>query len=376
MAKKKWMERLSKLDGAVNEYVNPFISGVDSASPTVNFIFGNTWMIPRGYSAVFFGPPKGGKSYLANSIIGKVHRDDLDACVIKFNTEQREQAQLTKAQMKVHGIDIERYKAYQVNTPDAVFDRIEKDIAAECEDGMPLHLVVIDSVNGIQGRRSLNADSVMVQQIGDHALTIKDGLKRILNVQRKHNFALIVTCHVGAEMDPHEVQRGHKFKMTAAYGLQHHAEYFVCIEKNLTKEGRTDLEGNEFKDENLTDMAGRSEQTAHKIRVTMRDSSLGPKGRVGQFTMDYHRGIINVHEEVFTLGVGRGVIERPNNTTYVFKERKWVGKPAMLEALRTDSDLQIAILKELKARDIAGMLGNDLTGETETAETDTIIEAA
>ena len=220
----------------------------------------------------------------------------------------------------------------------------------------------------------MNADTVMTQQIGDHALTIKDGMKRILNVQRECNFALIVTCQVGAEMDQVEQMRGHKFKMTASYGLQHHAEYFVCIEKNNTKEGRSDLQGNEFKNEKMVDMAGKSEQTAHKIKVTMRDSSLGPKGRVGQFTLDYNRGIINVHEEVFQLGTARGVIQRPTNTTYMYKDRKWVGKGAMIEALRADTDLQMAIVREMKELDIAGLLGRDLSGETETEDVGDVVE--
>lgn len=363
---KNWFAELSKDDNAVVEYDNPFTKIIDSPSPSVNFIFGNSWGLPRGYTAVFFGPPKGGKSLLTNSMIGQTHRNDPDSWVIKYNTEQREKVQFTPQQMKVYGVDRQRYMCYETNKPDAIFDDLEKVQMARVQNGFPLALVVIDSVSGIMGRRSLNADTVMTQQIGDHALTIKDAMKRILDVQRKCGFGLIMTCQVGAEMDPIEQMRGHKYKMTAAYGLQHHAEYFICVEKNNTKEGRADMLGNDFKDEDLTDMAGKAEQTAHKIKVTMRDSSIGPKGRVGQFTLDYLKGIVNVHEEVFLLASSRGVIQRPNNTSYVYKDKKWVGKAAMLEALRLDTDLQKEILKEMKQRDINGMLGKDLDGTTET----------
>lgn len=376
MAEKNWFEKLSKLDNAVNEYDNPFVDIIDSPSPSVNFIFGNSWGLPQGYTAVFFGPPKGGKTLLCNAIVGHVHATDDKAVVIRYNSEMREKAQFTPAQMQVYGVDRKRYKCFETNRPDQIFDPIEKQINDLVQEGMPLRLVIIDSVSAILGRRAMNADTVMTQQIGDHALTIKDGMKRILNVQRKCNFALIVTCQVGAEMDPHEQMRGHKYKMNAAYGLQHHAEYFVCIEKNMTKEGRVDLAGNEFKNEELTDMAGRAEQTAHKIKVTMRDSSLGPKGRVGQFTLDYNKGIVNVHEEVFQLGTARGIIQRPNNTTYLYKERKWVGKSAMIEALRSDTDLQKDIIKEMKALDIAGLLGTDHTGETETKDIGEVVDEA
>ena len=90
----------------------------------------------------------------------------------------------------------------------------------------------------------------------------------------------------------------------------------------------------------------------------MKGSSMGPRGRVGEFTLDEHKGIINTHEEIFLLGAGRGVIERPNQLTYMFGDRKWAGKAAMLQALRDDADLRDAIVKELRRRDLEGMFGN------------------
>jgi RecA/RadA recombinase len=369
-----WFAELSKDDHAVVEYDNPFTKIIDSPSPSVNFIFGNSWGLPRGYTAAFFGPPKGGKTLLTNAIIGQTHRNDPTAWVVKYNSEEREKVQFPPKQQALYGVDRKRYMCYETNQPDHIFDHLETTMYERVQRGMNLHLVVIDSISGIKGRRAMNADSVMVTQIGDHALTIKDGMKRILDVQRKCNFALIVICQVGAELDQIEQMRGHKFKMNASFGLQHYAEYFICVEKNNTKEGRSDLLGNEFKNENATDMAGRAEQTAHKIKVTMRDSSIGPKGRVGQFTLDYHKGIVNVHEEVFQLACARGIIDRPNNTSYIYGDRKWVGKGAMLEALRMDTDLQKAIIKRMKELDLEGRLGADFSGETETTDVGDVFE--
>jgi hypothetical protein len=145
--------------------------------------------------------------------------------------------------------------------------------------------------------------------------------------------------------------RGNKVKAGISYGLQHHAEYFLFIEPNKTKAGRTDLSGGEFIDESLGDINDRGERTAHKIRVVMKDSSMGPKGRMGEFTLDYNKGIINTHEEVFLLGVNRGVIEKPNQLSYKFGDRSWKGQAAILEALKTDKELYGAVLRELKRRD-------------------------
>ena len=80
----------------------------------------------------------------------------------------------------------------------------------------------------------------------------------------------------------------------------------------------------------------------------------GVKGRCGEFTFDYKRGIINQHEEVFILGRNRNIIQRPNNTTYAFGDRKWVGAPAMIAALKDDTELYKAVLFNLKKADMSG----------------------
>lgn len=351
---KDWMKALNRLEGAVTEDYNPFAHVIRTPSPSVNFTFGKSHGLPLGYTLALWGPPKGGKSVICNATIGQFHADYIDGIAVKFNTEMREMGQLTPEQAKMWGIDHKRYVAYDVNHPEMIFDRIEKDIAAMCQEGAPIKLIIIDSLNAVQGRRSLNADSIMTQQIGDLALTLKDGMKRILPIQRKYKIGIIMTTHVAAEMDPTEQMRGNKTKMAAGFGVQHHAEYFMYVEPNRAKAGRTDLLGKEMVDENNTDMMDKGERLGHKIRVCMKDSSMGPKNRTGEFTLDYDLGIISTHEEVFLLGVNRNIIERPNNLSYGFGDKKWAGKPAMLQALAEDPDLRNAIITELRRRDLAG----------------------
>jgi RecA/RadA recombinase len=141
-----------------------------------------------------------------------------------------------------------------------IFDRIEKDIAAMCQEGAPIRLVIIDSINAIQGRRAMNADTIMTQQIGDLALTLQDGFKRILPVQRKYKIAVILTSHVRAEMDQAEQMRGNKVKMAAGFGVQHYGEYFMYVEQNRSKAGSETLLGEKLEDENNTDLMDKAEK--------------------------------------------------------------------------------------------------------------------
>lgn len=358
---KKFLERLRKGPGAVLETRNIHANVLDTPSPSLNFCFGNGQGLPRGYSLLLYGPPRGGKSIICSAMAGQLHRNDPESFVVKFNTEFREDAQVDDSQRRIWGIDPDRYQGYDRNDPE-IFDYIEKDLAADCQDGMKLGLVIIDSLNMMQGRRGMNADSIMTQQIGDNALTIQEGLRRILPVQRKYGFGLILTTHIRSQMDTKTggssvVHTSHSTAVRPAvsYGTQHHCEYYMYVSPAGGAEAKKDLSGNEFKDDSVTDIQGNSDKTGHKVRIKIMDSSIGPKGRVGEFTLDYQKGIINTHEETFQLGVARGIIEHPNNVMYGFEGVEWKGKEAMASAIKEDPQLNMRILQELKRRDMAGL---------------------
>ena len=371
---KSLMSQLLKLEGAVTERRNIHSTVIGTKSPSFNFIFGNGQGLPFGYSLVLYGPPKGGKTIIANAMIAQLHADYPDAVAIKFDTEMREEGQMSEVIAKQWGIDLERYICYSVNSPALVFDRISTEVADLCQKGLNIRLIIIDSITGIMGRRAMNADTILTQQIGDNALTLQEGLKQILPVQRKYGIALVLTAQVRAELDPLEQKRGNKTRMAAAFGIQHFAEYFCSVEANRNKDSRSDLLGNELVDATLKDLDNREERTGHHIRFCMKDSSMGPKGRCGELTFDYHKGIINTFEEVFLLGANRGIIERPNQVTYEFGGHKWSGKATTIQAIRDDSDLRRAIIDELRKRDIAGMFGNG-PEETEASVTPPIVPA-
>lgn len=351
----KLMERLQNHPGCITERYNIHADVLRSPSPSVNNTFGNGWGLPRGYTAVIWGPPKGGKSVLIHNFISQLHADDPDAVAAVFSTEMREQGQMSLVQMGKIGIDPKRYLAYETNRPEEIFDFIadEKEgIYGMVKEGLPVKLVVIDSTNSILGVREETQTTMNKNQIGDGALTVQKGLKWMLAAQRRGNFALIVTSQARAEMDQAEQMRGKTTRMAGAFGLQHFCEYFLYLEPNRNKAGRTNLLEEEYVDENVKDINDHPEKTAHRIKLTMQDSSLGPKGRTAEFTLDHDTlRVINVYEEVFKLGVARGIIEKPNQVTYIVKDKKFGGKGAILQALRDDFDLQAAIVKELREQD-------------------------
>lgn len=358
----KWMTALLKKEGAVRWDYNPYAHVLRTGSPSFDYIYGKTQGLPLGYSEVLWGPPKGGKSLAVYMKIGNLHQSDPEAIAVLYSTEQRAELQLTPLMMRQYGIDTERLVIYQTSQPDEIFDHINIDLKAMAQDGAPIKYIAIDSVTNIQGRRTMNADTIMQQQIGDQAKTIQDGLLMIQPVIRRHRIAVSLVAQARAEMDPVEQMRGNKLKMAGAWALQHFAEYFIFVEQNKSKEGKSDELEQTFENSSKKDLMDHSERTAHKIRVTMKGNSAGVSGRVGQFTLDYHQGLKNKHEEAVLLAIGQGVVQRPNSVMYVmgnFPEKgtnaTYKGYKNFVMAVRDNPILDSEIVKRVRLMDLEAM---------------------
>lgn len=353
---KNLMDKLRKLDGAVSCEYDFSNNVLRTPSPSINWSIGiKGHGLPYGFSMILFGPPKGGKSVICKACIGELHKSDPEAVAIEFNTEFRGELQSKDKSIRSFGIDPDRYVCYDVNQPDQIFDRIEGDIQALIQEGLKVKLIIIDSLKGIAGRRFLNATTVNQQLIGDQAATIQDGLMRIVPILRKYKIAMLMTTHVRAEMDQTEQMRGKKVKMATAFASQHMAELFCYVDRNQSKAGKSSLDGQLLVDTTTTDFLNNNDKTGHKVRFQVQGNSIGPDGRTGEFTLDYKKGIVNQYEEIFVLGKNLGIIEKPNNVTYKYKDYTWRGMPACLEDIKSNIDLQNQILTDIYAKDDEGL---------------------
>jgi archaellum biogenesis ATPase FlaH len=350
---KKYMNKLRKLDGAVNPNSKALENCLQSPSPSINWAFAiDGYGIPYGTSIILWGPQKCGKSLLANAFLGQCHKDDPEAITVTFNTELRGEFQGSEDMTKKFGIDQDRHITFDVNSPELVFDRIEQDIDAMCQEGAKIKAIVIDSLSEIVGRRTQNATSILTQQIGDRAATLSDGIDRIKPIIRKHKIALILVAQARAEMDMKEQMRGKTIKMNGALSTKHKVEIFAYVERNQSKAGKESLGGESFADDAGTkDFMDKAAGTAHKIRFRIDETSFGMAGRTAEITFDYNKGIINKYEEVFTLAKNLGIITKPNNVMYEFNGRQWRGLMACLTAIRDEQILQDQLLKAIFDKD-------------------------
>jgi len=334
----KWMQQLQKMDGAVdNEYDFYAPENVlRSPSPSLNWIYGKGSGFPFGLSTIFYGPAKAGKSLASYLMAGQLHQDDPDAIVIRFDTEHRSDAM---REDNMWGIDPDRFIAYNTNDPTQIYDRISNDIKDMLEQGMPVKMIIIDSITGMKGVKRMGKDSVADHLMGDSSLTAGIGLQNVLPIIRKHKIAFLCTTHIRDNFDAG--MYGPKTKLAGGHSIKHFFEYYIEVKRDNSSDSKIeDKEGG-------ADFRGKKELVGHKIYVKMTESSKGVHGRSGEFTIDYKKGLINVGEEIATLAKKYKLVEMPNNRTYIVGDKKYTSKAQFNKALEEDKELAQEILSKV-----------------------------
>ncbi len=351
----KWTKQLRTYDDAVDYDYDSFAAEncLYTPSPYYNWIFANKSNgIPKNASLLLLSEQKAGKSLTCYATILEMQRrdklakvaEDMKGHAVYFNTELRGQLQHDV----FPEIDKDLMHIYDTKDPVEIFDRIETDIKPMVQDGLPLRMIIIDSLTNIQGVKRKDAESVSDHLRGDHALTVQVGLDKLVPFCKRNKILLIGTSQLRANQKAAPGQPDSQ--MAEGWIVKHTFEYFISLKRAGAAEDKKDLEGKTFEDESIKDARDQHLLTGHKIYAKCEANSIGPQGRAGVFTMDYKKGIINQHEEIFFLGKDTNVI-KVTGQTYSFGGQSARGQAAFALLIRDNPELGKAILEEVRKLD-------------------------
>lgn len=344
----QWLSDLKKLDSMVDFDYDSYApeNCHYSPSPYLNFLSANKANgFPKNSSILFFSEPKSGKSFLCFSMIAEMHKRDPEGIAVYISTELRGQLQA----INFPGIDKDRVLIMDSNDPVEIFDDLlDKNLKAKVQDGMPLRMIILDSVTGILGIKRKAAESIEQHLIGDQALTIGNALSNLVPWCKRNKIMLIGTAQMRANIDSNPYAE--KTKMSASFAVRHAFEYFISVKRANAADDKKDLEGKTFEDD-IKDARGNNLINAHKVYCKVEGSSIGSAGRAGVFTLSYDQGIINQHEEVFFLGTSTGAIKKEGTRNYFFGDKKWTSKMDCANAIKDSPELFNAILEEVRKLD-------------------------
>jgi hypothetical protein len=342
---------LRKAEDVVDFEIDPFAPENCYPAPTPYFgwSLGNkSAMLPKKGTVLFFAQPKSGKSLLSAAMVSSILEQDKDkeACAVYVNTELRGALQKNMLKKSIQGNVLMK----DTNEAIEIFDYVENTIKPQVQDGMPLRVIVLDSLSNIMGIKRQDAESVSQHLMGDSAMTIQLGLQKLVPFCRRNNILLIATAQMRANFDGG--QYGPKFKMQSSTGVKHTFDYFFSLARAGSADDKVNVLGESYEDQDIKDARGNKVLNGHKIYIKCEENSFGPAGRAGIITIDYDEGVTDTWEEVFLLGKATGVLKtESNNRVYLFGDQKWIGKKECAIAIRDNQKLADAIMAEVHKLD-------------------------
>lgn len=156
-------------------------------------------------------------------------------------------------------------------------------------------------------------------------------LKRVSLDVKKAKVPFVIINHVRSTLDPYS-SSDHCFSGGNAYAHFLSANIFI---KPISKKDTQVLDEKENK-------------IGHTLRAVIEKTKFGPWPRTAEFKLDFIQGIVDTHEEIIQVALEKDIIIKPTTMSYEFGDKKWVGMPKLVEAVKEDLELQNALVEKIK----------------------------
>lgn len=311
-------------------------------SPGLNYILNGG--IRQGGLYIITGPQGCGKSFITMSWVANLLKKDPENVVVWFDTERSFNEHFAKT---LFTADQHRRCPFEhVSYGHEIFDYFENVLLGMIDQGMKIAACVIDSVQGIIPPKEANSKSVEDATMGDLSSLLPKALRKILIGSRPRlrdkfdGVAWFFISQVRANLDPSAIYTGEKYKITGGSSFLHSVDVILELDPIQSKKTK-------IFDETQSNMNDTAIQIGNRIRAKVKKNRYGPPFRVSEFDFSYDYGIINQHQEIFTLGSNLGIIKREGNT-YIFNDQKIaVGEVNAVAEIKSNQELYQLIEKEI-----------------------------
>jgi recombination protein RecA len=205
---------------------------------------------------------------------------------------------------------------------------LDKIISGELD----INFIVLDSLG------SLIVPGEDISQVGKMNMALlarflTTTLRKLSLAVSKANIPFVLINHVKSSMDMYS---DHTFSGGNSYN------HFLSANIFFRPVNRADAK---ILDEN-------EDRIGATISATVEKSKFGPWPRKCEFKVNFGSGIINQEEEIATLAIDYGIIDHPTAPSYIYGDRKWVGKEKFSAALIEDQALAQELIQKIgEARD-------------------------
>jgi RecA/RadA recombinase len=301
----KWLSKLTKDVGILAaDTRDPSSEVIQIKSPSFNWMFGTNGM-PEGKIATLYGPEQGGKSLLMQLLLIAIQKKYPEGYCILNDAEFA----FNKVWFQKLGGDLTRLIVRPTNDPLKIFDYAWTDMLELIQDGCPIKGFAIDSVKSIKYPKDDKKLSTNLTMGGSGASYLGPAFKSLLPVVRTHNITTVLVQQVYEELDQYKKMKN-PYLLPDGRALKHFSDFMIEVIKKETKEF--------IVSGSLDTIDGKTSQVGHSIRTRIHKNRVGAPERIGLFTLDYNRGIVNVEDELIELAKSLGVIGHPEGSSIMW----------------------------------------------------------
>lgn len=294
--------------------------------------------IPRGRVTQLAGKESSGKTMLSLSCIRSYLNENPDNTALFIDAEYTYDPEWAAGQ----GVDVSRVMVIKTNDAKAIFEgligtvkvnsttkKVSKnmkgilDYVIEGDDPKfkNLGLIVLDSI------AVLNTPLEAAAAIGKANMApiprfLSTELKKLTPVLAKANVAFIginqVRVNLGQMFGDPTTSPGGK-------ALKHACSLMINM---------ASVYGSDNVIKNDSD-----ERIGHKVRAKIQKNKVGAPFRQAEYFVEYKKGIVSTHHEIFDLSVKYGLIERPSSQSYIINGEKIRGRDNAIKAFSENLDI-------------------------------------
>lgn len=299
--------------------------------------------LPRGRIIQLAGKESSGKTMLALSCIRNYLDENPENTALFFDAEYTYDPEWAS----MLGVDTSRVMVIKTNDAKKIFDgliginnpnsknkKMKGILDYVCEGKDPrfknLGIIVLDSIAVLNTPMEKNSEAGK-QNIASVARFLSSELKKLTPEVAKAN-----VCFIGINQVRVNVGQmwGDPTSSPGGKALKHACSLMI----NMAPISSSDSYIYDSDDTRI----------GHKVRAKIGKNKVGSPFKKAEYSIQYLRGITNLVEEVFLLGIKYNIIERPNNRSYIIYSEKIVGKDNAIQYLRDNVTIHDDILNKVK----------------------------
>ena len=312
------------------------------------------WGIPGGRIIQFAGQESSGKTYMSLILIAKYQKQNPDGWAMFVDAEFTFDSDWAKAL----GVDLDRLMVYRENSGTKIFERLVGQpnktggkkvklgiLDLEKENPSGLGFIVIDSVAAMTPPQEETSE-VGKNNMALMARFLPPELRKITPMLAATGVSLIGINQI--RLSP-GVMYGNPEMSPGGNAWKHACSMMLNFSRIAAKDSQI--------------LNEKEERIGHHVRVRIDKNKLAPPYRVAEIALTYTGGIVDKNIEIRDLAAKYGIIERPNNKTWMFNGEKYNGQDAMSAAL-VDEKIQEDLLVKVKEAKASGVVAKNIDDET------------